>query len=74
MAAGGWTFDYLSEQQDQWGCIEFGRTILHDKFVVAPSTVKEASAHSPEYEKHATRLPGCIGSSDAIVNALEKVE
>lgn len=77
----GWTFDDLSENTGiseevirvfLHRFISFGSTILYEKYVVAPSTSEEASAHSIEYCK--AGLPGCIGSTDATHIPLERVE
>jgi hypothetical protein len=52
--------------------IEFGRTVLYKKYVVAPASADEAAAHIKEYKK--AGLPGCVGSMDATHILLEKVE
>jgi hypothetical protein len=75
-----WTFDDLSENTGIsedivrffHRFIEFGSTVLYQRFVVAPKRADDAKQHTPEYEK--AGLPGCIGSMDATRIQLEKVE
>jgi hypothetical protein len=42
--------------------IDFGSTVLHDKFVQTPVHLGEAKSNMVEYAK--SGLPGCVGSSD----------
>jgi hypothetical protein len=42
--------------------IDFGSTVLHDKFVQTPVHLDEAKSNMVEYTE--SRLPGCIGSSN----------
>jgi hypothetical protein len=42
--------------------INFGSTVLHDKFVQTPVNLDEAKSNIVEYAE--SGLPGCIGSSD----------
>jgi hypothetical protein len=77
----GWTFDNLSENTGISEevtrvffhiFIDFGSTVLYDKFVVAPATAEEALTHMHEYKK--AGLPGCVGSTDATHIPFERVE
>ena len=68
----GWAFDNLSENTGIsekvtrvlfHKFIEFGATVLYQKFVVAPSNAEEAAGHTAEYER--AGIPGCVGLTDA---------
>jgi hypothetical protein len=43
--------------------IQFGSTVLHSRFVVAPKNAEEALEHTGQYTR--AGIPGCIGSMDA---------
>jgi hypothetical protein len=44
--------------------IDFGSTVLHNKFVLTPVHLDEAKLNMVEYTE--SGLPGCIGSSDCM--------
>jgi hypothetical protein len=53
--------------------IEFGATVLYQKFVVAPLNAKEeAAGHTEEFKR--AGLPAWVGLTDATHILLEKVE
>ncbi len=43
--------------------VEFGSTVLYEKYVLTPDNVDEAKTHMREFEE--AGFPGCVGSSDA---------
>ena len=43
--------------------VEFGSTVLYEKYVQTPDNVDEAKTHMREFEE--AGFPGCVGSSDA---------
>ena len=77
----GWTFDDIVEST----CIsaethrrffiaflQFGSTVLYNKYVVTPRNSEEAASHMVEYEK--AGFPGCVGSCDCTHIATEKCQ
>jgi hypothetical protein len=69
----GWTFDDIEENmaisQEVHRTffhifIDFGSTVLHDKFVQTPEHLNEAKLNMLEYAE--SGLPGCVGSSDCM--------
>ncbi len=69
----GWTFDGIEENmaisQEVHHTffhifIDFGSTVLHDKFVQNPVHLDEAKSNMVEYAE--SGLPGCVGSSDCM--------
>ena len=77
----GWTFDDLSEATGigEEVCrvffhtfIEYGSTILFDRYVLTPENVEDA-AKRHEYEFRIAGLPGAIGSMDATHVLIEKM-
>ena len=67
----GWTFDNIEESTaiDKevhrvffHKFIQFGSTVLFNKYVVTPVNLHEAMSHIAEYEL--AGLPGCVGSCD----------
>jgi DDE superfamily endonuclease len=76
----GWTFDDCSNvtgiSQEVvrvffHAFIEYGSTVLYQKYVVAPTNSRECRQHSYEYER--AGLPGAIGSTDATHIVVERV-
>ena len=68
----GWTFDDVEENTAISKevhrtffhlFVEFGSTVLYDKYVLTPDNVNEAKTHMREFEE--AGFPGCVGSSDA---------
>ncbi len=51
--------------------IDFGSTILFEKFVTAPKTAEKAEAHMGEFAE--AGLAGALASTDATHVMLEKV-
>jgi hypothetical protein len=43
--------------------VEFGSTVLYEKYVLTPHNIDEANTHMREFEE--SGFPGCVGSSDA---------
>jgi hypothetical protein len=43
--------------------VEFGSTVLYEKYVLTPDNFNEAKTHMREFEE--AGFPGCVGSSDA---------
>ncbi len=69
----GWTFDDIEENtaiSQEVHCnffhifIDFGSTVLHNKFVQTPVHLGEAKSNMVEYVE--SGLPGCVGSSDCM--------
>jgi hypothetical protein len=68
----GWTFDDVEENtaiskevhRTFFHCfVEFGSTVLYEKYVLTPDNVNEAKTHMREFDE--AGFPGCVGSSDA---------
>jgi len=68
----GWTFDddeentAISKEVHRTffhRFVEFGSTVLYDKYALTPDNVNEAKTHMREFEE--AGFPGCVGSSDA---------
>ena len=68
----GWTFDDIEENTAISNevhrtffhhFVEFGSTVLYDKYVLTPDNFNEAKTHMREFEE--AGFPGCVGSSDA---------
>ena len=77
----GWTFDDLEEStavsRDVHRCffhsfIDFGSTVLYEKYVNAPQTFDEAKRHMAEFTE--AGLAGSVGSSDCTNIVSEKIE
>ncbi len=67
----GWTFDDIEEStaisRDVHRVffhhfVEFGSTVLYEKYVIAPVHLDEARSNMKEFEE--AGFPGCIGSTD----------
>jgi hypothetical protein len=68
----GWTFDDIEEntaiseethRQFFHVFIEYGSTVLYERYVIAPTTAEEAAPHM--HEMSLAGFHGCCGSSDA---------
>jgi len=68
----GWTFDDIEENtaiskevhRTIFHCfVEFGSTVLYEKYVLTPVFVNKAKTHMREFEE--AGFPGCVGYSDA---------
>jgi hypothetical protein len=68
----GWTFDDIEENTAIskevhrtffHRFVEFGSTVLYDKYVLTPDNVNEAKTNMREFKE--AGFPGCVGSSDA---------
>lgn len=75
-----WTLDDLSENTGMssevcrnflHAFLEYGSTVLYDKYVRSPTMSSEAQGHMAEYGK--AGLPGAVGSTDATHVPLERV-
>ena len=75
-----WTLDDLSEntgmsaevcRQFLHAFLEYGSTVLFDKYVRTPATSREAGGHMAEYGL--AGMPGAVGSTDATHVPLERV-
>jgi hypothetical protein len=68
----GWTFDDVEENTAISKevhrtffrrFVEFGSTVLYEKYILTPVFVNEAKTHMREFKE--AGFPGCVGSSDA---------
>ena len=68
----GWTFDDIEENTAIGKevhrtffhrFVEFGSTVLYEKYALTPVFVNETKTHMREFEE--VGFPGCVGSSDA---------
>jgi hypothetical protein len=68
----GWTFNGVKENtaiskevhRFFFRCfVEFGSTVLYEKYILTPVFINEAKTHMREFEE--ASFPGCVGSSDA---------
>ena len=67
----GWTFDDVEENTAIskevhrtffHRFVEFGSTVLYEKYILTPVFVNEAKTHMREFKE--ASFPGCVGSSD----------
>ena len=77
----GWTFDDVKENTAIskevhrtffHRFIEFGSTVLYDKYVLTPVFVNKAKTHLREFKE--AGFPGCVGSSDATHITMDRCE
>ena len=77
----GWTFDDIEESTAVsrdvhrvffHAFIEFGSTVLYDRYVNAPLNFEDARRHMLEFIE--AGLPGAVGSTDCTHILSEKIE
>jgi hypothetical protein len=77
----GWTFDDVEENTAIskevhrtffHRFVEFGSTVLYDKYVLTPDNINEAKTHMREFEE--AGFPGCVGSLDATHITMDRCE
>ena len=52
--------------------VEFGSTVLYEKYVLTPDNVNEAKTNMREFKE--AGFPGCVGSSDATHLTMDRCE